>query len=782
MTEENTNQVPEIKPVQPTVPRTENISPAAPAREPLPSTAQVGNITMSEKKGHDSDLPKAVAATQPQPVQPQVQPAPQVSAQPAPAAPNKQKLIAKKKKAAQSKKIFILVSLFVVGLLVLFLMAFFLIYSVTDPENNPFIQLFGLEVEQWIPFLINLVSVFFGLLVIASFFIGLIGIFKVGMAPKDNAMQRKKGIAMTMLGSMMLIIFIVTWMFTYVWLDAKRGEYTSLTPVEYIDTIPELVTGLTAPMVIRFSAESVDMAVNPREKEILSYLWHFGDGDRQTGREVSHEYLQKGEVDGSYNVALTVRYKDVKTGEEGVQDFYRTIVFDNEKVFAAFTASEESGPYPLDVTFNASESNDPDGAIIEYLWDFDGDGNFDDGAGKEVNYTFSQVGEYDVELKVVDNSNDYAITERTIKVLESLEPRAVINVDDDEGHFYVNKEYLFDASGSTSPSGAVTKYYWDIGDGTTATTRTFSHTFARTGMYTIFLEVEDLEKRTSQSSVEVEVKAPDSPPRAVIAPTPGYADTQGTYIEGVSPLSISFSAAESSDPDDDIIDYNWDFDGDGNMDGSGEVISHTYAVPGEYNTMLLITDAAGNQTSRSIQVKVDPQGLKARMSASKIEGEVPLVVTFDASSSSYPDGRIISYKWGFGDGSATRFDDSKISYEYNTVGEFTATVEVKADDGSLDEADVLVNVRPVSIRGCFTPSKSVGEVPLTVVFDTSCSTGTVTKYSWKIDGVTVVSSPPHKLTKTFDDPGTYEVEMTVKDHQGVVDTYVDEIMVEEVEE
>ena len=755
--------------VQPEVLRTENINPKPKQDDDglIPSAAQAGNTAMSEKKEHSGELPHQVAA---KPMSGQME---QNSTD------QKNKLIEKKKKKKQNKKMFALVSLFLFGLFILFILAFFLIYSVTSPEQNPFIQLFGLEVEQWIPFLINLVSVFFGFLVMVSFFVGLIGIFKVGMAPKENKPARQKGIAMTVIGSMLLIILIVTWMFTYIWLDGKRGEYNT-GPVEYINTTPEEVIELTAPMVISFDATPVGAAVNPRQKQILSYVWNFGDGEKQTGKVVSHEYLKKGAVDGSYTVTLSVRYRDLETGEEGVQDFHKTVVFDNEKVAASFEPSISEGPFPLNVTFDASESSDPDGSIIEYQWDFDGDGNFDDGAGKEVNYTFNQIGEYEVGLKVIDNSNDFAVTKRVVNVLASLEPQAVINVDDSEGFFYINKEYTFDASGSVSPSGGITEYYWDVGDGTTATTRTFTHSFDRLGTYTVLLEVTDLEKRTAQSSIEVEVVKPDSPPRARITPTPGFADSEGTYIEGVSPLKVDFSGAASSDPDSDIVDYEWDFDGDGVVDASGVEVSHTYGTPGTYNAKLIVSDAAGNETSHRIQVQVEKQGLAARVKASELEGEVPLTVTFDASSSSYPEGRIISYKWDFGDGTAPRFDDSKISYEYDTVGEFIARVEVKADDGSLDTAEVAINVRPVSVRGCFTPSHVSGEAPLTVTFDTGCSTGTITQYTWRIDGVMIPSSPPHRLEHTFDNPGTYNVKLTVKDHQGVVDTFTEQIRVEDL--
>ncbi|MDP4007567.1 MAG: PKD domain-containing protein [Candidatus Peregrinibacteria bacterium] len=751
--------------------RTENISPKVVQPlvpvvqdELIPVIVQTGSNMKSEKKEiADPHLPVANVG----PVAPQVM------------TPEKQVLIDKKKKNKQNKKMFMLVSIFLIGLVLLFVMAFFLIYSVTDPANNPFIRLFGLEVEQWIPFLINLVSVFFGLLVIASFFVGLVGMFKIGAAPKDNVVAKRKGMAMAMVGSMFLIVFIVIWMFTYIWLDGKRGDYS--VPVEFIQTEPSIVTGLTAPIVIKFDASSILRSINPAQKEIISYVWTFGDGEKLTGQKVSHQYLRKGAVDGSYDVNLRVRFKDLKTGEEGTQDFHKTVVFDNEKVAAAFTMSSEEGSVPFEVEFDASESADPDGSIIEYLWDFDGDGNFDDGAGSVVNYTFTQIGEYNVQLKVVDNSNDYAMTGKLITATELIESKAIIDVDNDKGNYYINKEYTFDASGSTSPSGAVTNYKWDFGDGSAASTRTASHTFKKLGKYIVVLETEDLEKKKAVSSIEIEIKKPDSAPRAVITPNPDFADKNKTYIEGTAPFSVNLNALASTDEDNDIIEYEWDFDSDGVVDASGDVAAFTYNSPGEYKATLYVTDAANNQTSRTLRINVEKQGLKARISASSLEGEVPHVVLFDASGSSYPEGRIISYKWNFGDGSNPRFDDSQIAYEYTRVGEFKPSVTVKTDDGQEQSADLTINVRPVSVRACFTINKSTGAAPIEVIFDSGCSTGTVTQYSWKINGINTPSTPPHRLTRTFENPGAYEVELTVRDHDGVIDRFMDTVNVQVLE-
>lgn len=82
----------------------------------------------------------------------------------------------------------------------------------------------------------------------------------------------------------------------------------------------------------------------------------------------------------------------------------------------------------------------------------------------------------------------------------------------------------------------------------------------------------------------------NQPPSATLSAAPTV---------GAAPLSVSFSATQSADPDGDTLAYAWDF-GDGSQ-GTGATISHTYANTGSYTATVRVTDSAGQSaTAQSI--------------------------------------------------------------------------------------------------------------------------------------------------------------------------------------
>ena len=83
----------------------------------------------------------------------------------------------------------------------------------------------------------------------------------------------------------------------------------------------------------------------------------------------------------------------------------------NQSPIVSFTANFRIGVVPLEISFDASNSYDPDGNIISYAWDFK-DGNT--GSEETLNHTFSSIGSYKVELTVTDNKGATSSATKTI--------------------------------------------------------------------------------------------------------------------------------------------------------------------------------------------------------------------------------------------------------------------------------------------------------------------------------------------------------------------------------
>jgi len=105
---------------------------------------------------------------------------------------------------------------------------------------------------------------------------------------------------------------------------------------------------------------------------------------------------------------------------------------DINMLYNTFVISENKPPialfnyYPTEpkageqVTFDASSSYDPDGSIVCYEWDWNGDGYFEDFSESPIqSFWWIESGEYHVHLRVVDNRGDAANNSTYISVAES---------------------------------------------------------------------------------------------------------------------------------------------------------------------------------------------------------------------------------------------------------------------------------------------------------------------------------------------------------------------------
>ena len=122
--------------------------------------------------------------------------------------------------------------------------------------------------------------------------------------------------------------------------------------------------------------------------------------------------------------------------------------------------------------------------------------------------------------------------------------------------------------------------------------------------------------------------------------------------------------------------------------GSSSAV-HLAFGPGPVGPALHYTSYAGGGEVRRLYT-AGPGGNgapTARLSASPIGGTLPLTVRFDASGSSDPEGRALTYLWNFGDGTTAETSGPRTSHIYRREGNFVATLSVRDDRGAVSAAE-----------------------------------------------------------------------------------------------
>lgn len=166
-----------------------------------------------------------------------------------------------------------------------------------------------------------------------------------------------------------------------------------------------------------------------------------------------------------------------------------------------------------------------------------------------------------------------------------------------------NEDVNFDASASTD-NGAIIKYFWSFGDGSTGDGEVTSHRYGLAGTYHVTLTVTD-DRGQSVTSAPVTITvgaAVQLTANFVFSPTdPG-------------PHQVVFLNAEASTAPTGrtIIDYAWDF-GDGHSfngpKGVGDRVSHAWPTEQTYTVTLIVTDNTGRKAtvSKTLAVKIPTQ-------------------------------------------------------------------------------------------------------------------------------------------------------------------------------
>jgi len=247
---------------------------------------------------------------------------------------------------------------------------------------------------------------------------------------------------------------------------------------------------------------------------------------------------------------------------------------------------------------------------------------------------------------------------------------------------FAGEDIIFDASSSFDPDGEIISYHWWFGDGEEDEGDIVTHAYWASGTYTVRLTVTDDRGASATAEAQVTVREPPTPlpPLAAFTLDPA---------EGYAPLEVRMDASPSRGQ---IVEYRWDF-GDGST-GTGKIVTHTYIQPGQYRVQLTVRDSQNLTDSEekwvTVRAQEAPEPLLARFTANPKEGQVPLTVNFDASSSTGP---IVEYRWDFGDGATG--SGKQVTHTYTQPGLFTVRLTVRAADGREAQAEDQILAAPV---------------------------------------------------------------------------------------
>ena len=242
--------------------------------------------------------------------------------------------------------------------------------------------------------------------------------------------------------------------------------------------------------------------------------------------------------------------------------------------------------------------------------------------------------------------------------------------------------------------------------------------------------------------------------------------------------TIVFDASESYDPDGDIVSYKWNFgDGSPNETLPTPLIEHKYSAYGNYTVTLVVTDNDGLESyiQKTVTVIDYPTANFTYSPDTPLVGET---VTFDASESEPNGGTIVSYNWDFGDNSApVNTTSPTTTHAYESVGNYTITLTVVDSEGLADTVSGSIIVINYPIAN-FTYSPSYPLVNETVTFDASASEpdgGTIVEYFWDFgDGTNATGVV---VTHAYKEFGTFLVNLTVTDSEGLSNSQIQEINV-----
>jgi PKD repeat protein len=450
---------------------------------------------------------------------------------------------------------------------------------------------------------------------------------------------------------------------------------------------------------------------------------------------------------------------------------------------AGATPDEAGAEAKVPVTvmyFDATKSSDPDGKVVQYDWDFDGDGVFDysSHSSQYAKWPYYHNGDYTVVLKVADNGR-YAQAGYGTNVVRIRNPRAEpleftahITAYPPTGPCPLTVSYAASAIGGTAPY----VYRWTFPDGSESTLANPFTTFPSAGPQSASFSVTDITGAKLTGTVRVQSCAGNTPatpqdrmavdvsPPAMRGQAPYTARFDVSYDRGTAPVSYNVSFGDETAGQDPLVTAQSKFE-------------HVYTNTGFYLVKIVATDAELRTASTfaSVHAYTPEMARDFTPSAEGVGGDVysfghkmhiafdyaetsPRMVRFTAKETPKPAEQL-AYQWDFGDG--TYSTDAKPSHTYAKDGVYEVRLTASDDVQRWRHRIWLpISSKPPAVA-IQRPPYTEGPAPLRLNFDAIITRGEEPlKYEWSF-GAGRRQDP--STFYVFEIPGDYKVELEVRD-------------------
>jgi len=459
------------------------------------------------------------------------------------------------------------------------------------------------------------------------------------------------------------------------------------------------------------------------------------------------------------------------------------------------------------IFFDGRGSRDPSGEALGYVWSFDRleYPNVYDKNNFTPAWSFKDPGWYTVTLNVSNSLYFTNETSVTIQVVyKNHAPKLTVQsrknqvalfenvLDQVETFTFVSTEWR---AMMEDPDGDPVTLHWNFGDGFTSTAQYVNHSYKSPGDYVIEVEAFDgnVTSGRVKRSILVHVEPNNAPigvievsgPRVLdITPPKGDANYRGLEFRANLDNDdvandIIFDATKSWDRDGQLLrSYKWDFDDVYATEENPNIAtmarsSHKFVVEGDYNVTLTIFDGVKyGYLNVWIRTNNDP----IVVPPGRIDGETDMEITFDGSRSSDPDSEDnLKYKWDFGDNTRTDWSDSThATHTYKITATYSVTLWLTDGLSTMSATTSAIidskNHPPVAHAEILEDPNDLW-TNMSIPFSSTGSydidgEGRIS-FTWDFDDGTdpsTLANPIH----VFEDPGTYNVVLTVIDQKNVI--------------